>query len=93
VIAEHLPHRLPDAVELGIAPLLLHLEGVVAQGDAPGVAAAERDHVLPRLVRDDAADAELQVADDRPDAEAGHGYRVGPARISAVGMHRRILLA
>ena len=93
VIAEHLPHRLPDAVELGIAPLLLHLEGVVAQGDAPRVAPAERDHVLPRLVRDDAADAKLQVADDRPDAEARHGRRVGTARTSALGMHRRILLA
>ena len=80
MLAEDLPDGLPDAVGLGVALALVDLEAVEAEGDAPGVTAPEDDHVLTGLVGDDAADAELEMADDRPDPEAGDGGGSRPTR-------------
>src|SRR5262249_46035402 len=91
VVAQHLAKRLPDAVDLGIAVALVHLEAVVADRHAARVATAERDDVLAGLVRDDAARAELQVADDRADAEARRRLRVA-ASSGSLGKHQGSLL-
>src|SRR5262249_7813591 len=85
VLAEHVAPGLADATELGIAAPLLRVEAVVAKGDAPRVAAPENDHVLPRLVADDATHAELQVPDDAADAVA----RRRRLRRSGLRGHRR----
>ena len=77
LIPEDLADRLPDAIGLGIALLLLDLEAVEPVGHSTRVAAAEHDHVLTGLVGDDATGAELEMADDRPDAEAGPGCGCG----------------
>src|SRR5437867_2036101 len=67
VLAEDLPDGLPDAVGLSVPLALVDLAAVEAEGDELSVAAAEDDNVLTGLVGDDAADAELEMADDRPD--------------------------
>src|SRR6266508_3602639 len=88
VVAEDVPDGLPDAVGLGVALPLLDLEAVEPEGHAPGVTAAEDDHVLAGLVGDDAANAELEMADDRPYAEAGDGFGRGSTGRCGLRRHR-----
>jgi hypothetical protein len=69
VVAEHLAHRLLEAIELGIAGAALGLHVGEGEGDAARLATAEEHDVRVALVAHDAAASEVRVAHDAADTE------------------------